>query len=63
MARWELKLKLRMLWDMKKTPIIWYNVIWKVNGSDRICCSGYECGCQGADNASYWEYLLSRNLS
>ena len=52
-------LKLRMLRLMWRMPRVWYHEIWKQDPSERICCSGYECGCMGADHGSYWEYMLN----
>jgi hypothetical protein len=51
-----LVLKLKMLWLCRWSPLSWYREIWKREGGERICCSGYMCGCYGADYASQWEW-------
>lgn len=53
-------IKLRLLplyrWDWRE----WLNDVWRKDGLERQCCSGYMCGCYGSSNLDWWEYLLTR---
>lgn len=57
--RSEAWLKIRMLLRFGG-PVFWYRHVWKQDANEQMCCSGYECGCRGADHGSYWEWLLSQ---
>ena len=53
--------KLRLLWHFCLSDISrWYREIWKQDGNASLCCSGYECGCQGACYINEWEWGLRR---
>lgn len=50
-------IKLKMLWLYKFHIREWYRDVWVQDEAARMCCDGRECGCMGADYASYWEWL------
>lgn len=57
----EVRLKLKMLWLYGFRNIrAWHREVWKRDAGERLCCSGYECGCYGADYYSMWEDCWKR---
>lgn len=50
-------IKLKMLWMYSFHVLEWWRDVGSQDEVERMCCNGYECGCQGADYASYWEWL------
>lgn len=54
----EVILKLKMLrlygWRGRKD---WIRDVLRQEGSSRQCCSGYDCGCGGADYVDMWTHL------
>lgn len=49
-------LKLKMLWIYRWMPLDWYSDVWKQDPNAQVCCSGYECGCQGSWYGDMWEH-------
>jgi hypothetical protein len=56
----DLWLKLRMLQKYGFSLREWWRDVWTRDASESMCCSGYECGCQGSCYGDWWEYLLSK---
>ena len=50
-------LKLKMLLLYRGSIRDWYSDVWLKDAGQQMCCSGYECGCMGADYGSMWEHL------
>lgn len=54
----EITLKLKMIWLYGWSGRHeWLRDVWQKEWAERMCCSGHECCCRGADYASWWEYL------
>lgn len=58
----EKTLKLKMLLLYFPHVCDWYREVWKRDWSERMCCSGYECGCYGSDWASWWEHCWANRM-
>lgn len=52
---WLLKLKMLLLYRGSLRD--WYRDVWMRESGERMCCSGYECGCYGACYGDWWEHL------
>lgn len=53
---YDLTLKLKMLWLHRGSFGEWRRDVWQRDASERLCCDGYMCGCQGSDYGSFWEH-------
>ena len=56
-------IKLKMLWLYGFAFREWWRDVWKQDEASRMCCDGRECGCMGADYASYWDWLWKTRRS
>lgn len=56
-------LKLKMLWLYLPNVRDWYWDVWRAEESWQICCSGRECGCQGACKGDEWEWAWKQYRS